>query len=92
METDVNFNLQSFLADMRGEMLDGFDKVHAVAAQVRVDLVEHEKSDLTTEGEIRTRLVTLELLHNSVRWALRTFIAALVIAAVGFVFSMLHTR
>lgn len=87
MGADVNFNLQSFLADMRNEMLDGFDRVHTVADTVRADLVSHEKLDLTIAAAVGARLTALEKLNDSVRWVLRTAVAALIVGVIGVLFA-----
>ena len=87
MSTDVEFNLQGFLADMRSEMLDGFYKVHAAAQIVRADLVTHEKLDITIASNVAARLVALEKLHDNVRWVFRTAIAALIVGTIGLLFA-----
>ena len=89
MVTDVNFNLQQFLSEMRAEMLTGFDRLDATAIQVRQDLVEHEMADLQVGAEVNRKLDEISRFRASVLWTIRTIVAALIVAGVGFLFTLL---
>lgn len=84
---DVNFDLQRFLADMRTEMQDGFDRLDKTANQVRTDLVAHELSDMQIATEMKGRIDNLNRLHDNVRWMVRTIMAAIIVTAVGLLFA-----
>lgn len=86
---EVDFNLQQFLSEMRGEMHDGFNRIDAAAAQVRTDLVLHEKSDLVIAAGINTRLDEIHKFTSGFWWTVRTVIAALVVAGMGLLFAAL---
>lgn len=85
----VDFDLQQFLAEMRAEMHDGFDRLDAVASQVRTDLVSHEKADLMVSAEMGARLDEMQKFTSGFWWTLRTIIAALVVAGTGLIFAAL---
>ena len=91
MATDVNFNLQQFLHDMRSEMLDGFDRVDATAAKVRGDLVEHEKHDIIVAAETNRRLDRIDDTQSKFMagmwWTIRTIVAAILVGGIGLAFA-----
>ncbi len=84
---DVNFNLQQFLADMRDEMHDGFNRIDATASKVREDLQHHEKADLRVAADIQIQLDRAARFQSNARWMLRTIAAAVVVAAIGALFA-----
>ena len=97
--TNVQFNLQRYLEDMRrdqaeahrelsSKMDSGFKAITERASQIAEDLQEHEQADLTASGVLSTRLSNLEALHNTVRWLGRTAVGALIAGAITLVYKM----
>ena len=59
------------------EMRLSFEKINVRAEQIKADLIEHEKSDLETQGKIDKRLEKMEGLHRSVTWVTRVGLGAI---------------
>lgn len=83
MAADVQFNLQTFLSEMREEMHAGFARTEAATAQVRNDLAAHELVDVRTAAEHSAELKRLSGFQNSINWALKTIVGAVIVAAIG---------
>lgn len=79
----IDFNIQQFLSEMRGEMHDGFNRIDATAAEVRADLRHHEIEDLKVAKETAIKLNELDRMRDSIKWAVRTIAAAAIVAAIG---------
>ena len=74
METEVKFNLQRYLEDMRREQQEAHRDLSAK--------VDDAFSQLTKQG---TRLTTVENSHRLVRW----FGGVAIVGLVGFIFDVL---
>ena len=95
-----DFNLQTFLSEMRAEQREslaelraeqreGFETITARAAHISDDLTDHELVDVRVAGEIATRLAALETLHGNVRWGIRSVIGAAIVAASTYIYHIL---
>lgn len=82
----MDFDLQSFLSEMRAEMHDGFKTSSAATASIADNLKAHQLEDASAIGETNVRLSQLEGLHASVRWVFRAIAGASIIAIVTALF------
>ena len=89
MATDVNFNLQQFLSEMRTEMHAGFERLDVTVTQVRQDLSTHEMSDLQINADVNRKLDEIGRFKSAVLWTIRTIVAALIVAGIGLLFAAL---
>ncbi len=89
MANDVNFNLQSFLSEMRGEMHDGFARLDATSTKVREDLVMHELEDVKFAEETKGQLASLHRLQDNVKWTLRAALGAAISGGVLLIINLI---
>ncbi len=94
-----DFNLQTFLSEMRAEqrasldsldrqMEAGFATISERASRISDDLADHELVDVRVAGEIATRLAALETLHDNVKWGIRSVVGAAIVAASTYVYHL----
>lgn len=95
------FNIQEYLAEMRLEQQtahirltervdSGFTEVANRASKIANDLVAHEKKDEAALSDVTKALAPLKSLHGNIRWTLRAFIGAGIVAFVGLLFDLIH--
>ena len=88
----MDFDLQSFLSEMRAEMHEGFKASSAATTTIADDLKAHQIEDVTVAGETNVRLSALEGLHTSVRWVLRAVIGAGIVGFITIAFDVLRNH
>lgn len=86
---NVEFNLQQYLADMRGELREAHETLVAKVDQgfekAAQTIAEHELDDIRAFAALDGRIKPLEETQSSVKWALRTVAGAFLLFAFDFV-------
>ncbi len=96
----VEFNLQTFLSDMRSEhkedcaailqeMKMGFSGVHARASSIAEDLSEHTLADVRIAADTSQRFDRIEVFIRSAKWVVAAVAGAVIVGLVGAAFDVL---
>lgn len=76
---NVEFNLQTFLSDMRAEQLRSQELLTAKVDAALDKMHDHE-----------ARIVVVENMRKNMRWLTGTFIGTMITAILTFVFGLFH--
>lgn len=88
----VDFNLQSFLSEMRAEMRDGFSDLTSQANQITMNLNSHEKVDIAALAAVNQKLSAVESFNSAVVKVLWTLCGGVVLGVVGVVFDFVKNH
>jgi hypothetical protein len=75
----VEFDIQTFLRDMRVEVSTGFASITERAEKIADALATHEKTDLVVQAALSGRLASVESMAANMKWFTRVGIGAFVV-------------
>jgi len=80
----AGFNIQAELRSMRAEQREDFKELSAKVDLLHVAFGAHEAKDMGLFNDQDQRIAVVEAAHKRSKWAIRTALGALLIAAVDF--------